>query len=66
MWSQALVMGALTFVTQSTIYGALSLAAAKSRDWLILNPRVTISIGRGAGIAFILVAALTALRVVTA
>ena len=63
VWSQALVMGALTFVTQLTIYGCLGLAAAKSRDRLISNPRVTIWIGRGAGAAFILVGALTVLRV---
>ena len=63
VWSQALVMGALTFVTQLTIYGCLGLAAVKCRDWLISNPRVTIWIGRGAGAAFILVGALTVLRV---
>lgn len=62
VWSQALVMGILTVLTQLIIYGGLGLAAAKSRDWLISNPRVTIWIGRGAGIAFILVAALTVLH----
>ena len=66
VWSQALVMGVLTTLTQMTIYGGLGLAAAKSRDWLISNPRVTIWIGRGAGVAFILVGALTVLRVFTA
>jgi threonine/homoserine/homoserine lactone efflux protein len=66
VWSQALVMGVLTIITQMIIYGGLGLAAAKSRDWLISNPRVTIWIGRAAGAAFILVGALTMLRVVTA
>ena len=66
VWSQALVMGVLTILTQMIIYGGLGVAAAKSRDWLISNPRVTIWIGRSAGVAFILVGALTVLRVFTA
>jgi threonine/homoserine/homoserine lactone efflux protein len=66
VWSQALVMGVLTIITQMIIYGGLGLAAAKSRDWLISNPRVTIWIGRAAGVAFIFVGALPVLRVVTA
>lgn len=66
VWSQALVMGVLTIFTQMIIYGGLGLAAAKSRDWLISNPRVTIWIGRSAGTAFILVGAMTVLRVITA
>ena len=65
VWSQALVMGVLTILTQMIIYGGLGMAAAKSRDWLISNPRVTIWIGRCAGVAFILVGLLTVLRVAT-
>jgi threonine/homoserine/homoserine lactone efflux protein len=59
VWSQAMVMGVLTILTQFGIYGGLALAAAKSRDLLMSNPVVTISIGRGAGVMFILVAVLT-------
>jgi threonine/homoserine/homoserine lactone efflux protein len=59
VWSQAMVMGVLTILTQFGIYGGLALAAAKSRDLLMSNPVVTISIGRGAGMMFILVAVLT-------
>ena len=59
VWSQALVLGLLTVATQFGIYGSLSLAAAKSRDLLISNPRVTIWIGRCAGVMFVLVAVLT-------
>jgi threonine/homoserine/homoserine lactone efflux protein len=59
VWSQALVMGVLTALTQLTIYGGLGLAAAKSRQLLVSNPNVTIWIGRLAGVLFILVAALT-------
>ena len=65
VWSQALVMGIMTLLMQMSIYGGLGLAAAKSRDWLISNPNITIWIGRGAGAAFILVAALTMLRAIT-
>jgi len=59
VWSQALVMGTITMLTQLGIYGGLALAAAKSRDLLISNPVVTIWIGRVAGMMFIAVAALT-------
>lgn len=59
VWAQALVMGALTLITQMTIYGGLGLAAAKSRDLLISKPQVTIAIGRAAGAVFIGVAGLT-------
>jgi threonine/homoserine/homoserine lactone efflux protein len=59
VWSQALVMGVLTALTQLGIYGGLGIAAAKSRELLISNPKVTIWIGRAAGVMFIFVAALT-------
>lgn len=59
VWSQALVMGILTALCQLGIYGGLALAAAKSRDLLMSNPVTTIWIGRGAGVLFIFVAALT-------
>ena len=59
VWSQALIMGILTALTQFGIYGGLALAAAKSREILISNPTVTIWIGRGAGMMFVAVAALT-------
>jgi threonine/homoserine/homoserine lactone efflux protein len=59
VWSQALVMGILTILTQLGIYGGLALAAAKSRELLISSPKVTIWIGRSAGLMFIFVAILT-------
>ena len=59
VWAQALAMGVLTAATQAGIYGGLALAAAKARVFLTGNPKVTIAIGRGAGILFIAVAALT-------
>jgi threonine/homoserine/homoserine lactone efflux protein len=59
VWRQAVVMGAMTVLTQLGIYGGLALAAAKSRELIISNPMVTIWIGRSAGLMFILVAMLT-------
>jgi threonine/homoserine/homoserine lactone efflux protein len=59
VWSQAVAMGILTALTQLSVYGGLALAAAKGRELLISNPKVTIWIGRSAGAIFILVAMLT-------
>ena len=60
VWSQALVMGTMTVLMQLGIYGGLALAAGKSRDFLIASPRVTIWIGRGAGLLFVVIAVFTA------
>ena len=60
IWSQAVVVGLLTVSTQLAIYGGLALLAGRSRDFLLTSPRTTMLIGRGAGVIFILVAALTA------
>lgn len=60
LWRQALVMGAMTVAMQFVIYGGLALAAAKGRDALIGNPRVTQWIGRGAGVLFIVAAVFAA------
>ena len=59
IWSQALVMGGLTFLMQFAIYGGLGLAAAGSRAFLVSSPDVTIWIGRSAGVVFIIAALLT-------
>jgi threonine/homoserine/homoserine lactone efflux protein len=64
VWGQALVMGMITVTAQAVIYGGLGLAAAKSRDFLMGSPRVTIWIGRVAGALFLVVAMWTVLRVV--
>lgn len=60
LWSQAVVIGILTVLTQLGIYGGLALLAGQSRDFLLSRPQATIAIGRGAGLIFILVAGLTA------
>jgi threonine/homoserine/homoserine lactone efflux protein len=60
IWSQALVMGVMTVLTQAGVYGGLALVASKSRDFLMSSPGVTVAVGRAAGILFIFAAALTA------
>jgi threonine/homoserine/homoserine lactone efflux protein len=60
VWLQALVMGAMTLLMQFAIYGGLALAAGRSRDLLVLNPRATIVVGRAAGALLVAIAAFTA------
>ena len=60
VWSQALVMGVLTMLTQLGIYGGLAMVAGQSREFLVSRPHVTMAIGRAAGVVFLVVAALTA------
>lgn len=58
-WAQDIPMGLITIGTQGAVYGGLGLAAAKSRDVLTGYPAVTIWIGRGAGVLFLVVATWT-------
>lgn len=60
IWSQALVMGAMTVSMQFVIYGALALAAGQGRAALVGHPEGTIWIGRGAGALFVAAALFTA------
>ncbi|MET0742453.1 MAG: LysE family translocator [Microvirga sp.] len=60
IWSQALVMGALTAGMQFAVYGGLALAASRSARLLTGNPGVSIWLGRGAGLLLIGMAAATA------
>jgi threonine/homoserine/homoserine lactone efflux protein len=54
--SQAVVMGAMTVLTQLGIYGGLALAAGKSRDFLTSRPGATMFAGRAAGYLFVVMA----------
>lgn len=65
LWSQAVVLGAMTVTMQFVVYGTLALAAGRGRDALIGNPGVTTWFGRGAGGFFIIAALLTAWHGVT-
>lgn len=60
--AQAMVMGVMTIAMQLSVYGGLALAAGWSRRFLVSKPRVTILIGRVAGLLFIAVAAITVWR----
>lgn len=59
IWAQALIMGALTALTQLAVYGGLALAAGRGRDALASRPTVTVAIGRAAGFLILAIAALT-------
>lgn len=56
---QAAVMGAMTALTQLAVYGALALAAGLARETIVGNKRLTIWIGRGAGILLVAVSLVT-------
>jgi threonine/homoserine/homoserine lactone efflux protein len=60
LWSQAIVMGTMTVLTQLGVYGGLALVASQSRDFLVTRPGATRFVGRAAGYLFLAVAALTA------
>lgn len=59
MWIQAVIMGAMTIVTQFVIYGGLAVTAGRSRNLLIANPRATALAGRAAGLLLVAVSAFT-------
>lgn len=59
IWIQGVIMGLMTAGTQLAVYGTLALTAGKSRDLLISSPKITIFIGRAAGLLLILVAGFT-------
>ena len=59
LWGQAVVIGVITVLTQLSVYGALTLAAGRGRDFLASRPRTTMLVGRAAGVLLILVAVLT-------
>lgn len=56
---QAAVMGAMTALTQLAVYGGLALAAGLARETIVGNKRMTIWIGRGAGILLMAVSLVT-------
>ena len=60
LWHQAVVMGLMTLLMQFAVYGAIALAAATSRDFLLTNKAATIYTGRAAGMLIILAALWTA------
>ncbi|CVI63652.1 LysE family translocator (plasmid) [Agrobacterium leguminum] len=59
VWIQGIIMGLMAAGTQIAVYGSVVLTAATSRDWLISSPKVTIVIGRSAGLLLVVVASFT-------
>ncbi|MFK0163607.1 LysE family translocator [Rhizobium sp. NPDC090279] len=59
MWIQAVIMGAMTIVTQFAVYGGLAITAGRSRDLLVANPQATAFAGRAAGLLLVAVSVFT-------
>jgi len=59
LWIQAVIMGAMTIVTQFAVYGGLAITAGRSRNLLVANPRATAFAGRAAGLLLVVVSAFT-------
>ena len=61
-WQQVVVLGVIIAASQVLVYGALTLAADRSRDWLGRNPAANSLIARSVGVILLVAAALTAWR----
>jgi threonine/homoserine/homoserine lactone efflux protein len=64
IWMQAGVLGAITWLTQATVYGGLAVAAGQASGWFQGNPQAAQWTARGMGVVLIGVAALTAAKLV--
>ncbi len=62
LWSQALVIGVMVAAVQFAVYGGLGLMASRGRDAVVGNPRLTIWIGRIAGLLLVATALFTMWR----
>jgi threonine/homoserine/homoserine lactone efflux protein len=54
--AQAVVLGAITSLTQATVYGGVALGAAHLRGWLRRNAAAQRTLGRSVGVLLVLVA----------
>jgi threonine/homoserine/homoserine lactone efflux protein len=61
-WLQVLVLGLIIAATQTMVYGALAIAADRSRDWLGAHPAANAAIGRTVGVVLLIASAWTAWR----
>ena len=59
LWSQSLVLWAIIAVTQVAVYGAVALAAAQARGWLVQRPAAGLVTARVVGTVLIGAALLT-------
>ena len=59
LWSQALVLWMIIAITQIAVYGAVALAAAQVRGWLVQRPEAGVVTARVVGVVLIGAALLT-------
>jgi threonine/homoserine/homoserine lactone efflux protein len=59
LWSQAIVLWLIIALAQVTVYGAVALAAAQARGWLVRRPAAGLAIARVVGTVLIGAALLT-------
>jgi threonine/homoserine/homoserine lactone efflux protein len=59
LWSQALALWVIIAVTQVTVYGAVALAAAQARGWLVRKPAAGMVAARVVGVVLVGAALLT-------
>ena len=59
LWSQALALWGIIAVTQVTVYGAVALAAAQARGWLVRRPDAGMVAARVVGVVLVGAALLT-------
>jgi threonine/homoserine/homoserine lactone efflux protein len=59
LWSQSLVLWLIIAVTQIAVYGAVALAAAQARGWLLRRPGVGVATARVVGTVLIVAAVFT-------
>jgi threonine/homoserine/homoserine lactone efflux protein len=64
VWAQAVPMGLITALCQLVVYGSLGYAASEGTALLSGHKRLTVWIGRSAGLLFLAVAGLTLVRLV--
>ncbi|WIG55174.1 MAG: LysE family translocator [Rhodanobacteraceae bacterium] len=53
LWTQSLVLWLIIAVTQVTVYGAVALAAAQARGWLVQRPAAGVATARVVGVVLI-------------
>jgi threonine/homoserine/homoserine lactone efflux protein len=59
LWSQALVLWVIIAVMQIAVYGAVALAAAQARGWLLRRPGAGMAAARVVGTVLIVAAVFT-------
>ncbi len=61
LWMQAVELGAIITVTQTTVYGDLTLVADHARRWLAGSARAQLALARAVGVLLLAAAVATGL-----